>query len=234
MNARAREIVRAIGERLLEAAGPQGWWPGDGRDEIVVGAVLTQNAAWSNVEKAIANLRTAGLLSLARLAVEPPESVAPHIRPAGYFNVKAARLREVAEFFAPAGVERFDELARLDTGALRDALLRVRGVGPETADSILLYALGRASFVVDAYTIRILSRHGLCDPKVGYEELRAELSRAVPESVEEWNEYHALIVHAGKRHCRPRPKCDGCPLAESRLFATKAAYRALAGARGPG
>ena len=144
-----------VGHAAARAAGPRGWWPGDGRDEIIIGAVLTQNTAWRNVEKALENLKAAKLCRLSSLARRRAETIARLIVPSGYFNLKARRLKSVARFFAPGGRERFDEFAPWPTEKLREALLGVWGVGPETADSILLYALGRPSFVIDAYTMRV-------------------------------------------------------------------------------
>lgn len=219
-----RGIIDEIYNGLFGAAGPRHWWPGDGRDEIIIGAVLTQNTAWKNVELALANLRAAGLMRLALLAVAPPETIAPLIRPAGYFNLKSKRLRSVAEFFAPGGVERFDALEAELTDALREAVLGVWGVGPETADSILLYALGRLTFVVDAYTIRVMSRHGLIPADAAYEEVRDLLARNTPAEVRVFNEFHALFVWVGHHFCKPKPLCGSCPLFKRGCFASREAF----------
>jgi endonuclease-3 related protein len=216
---------------MLEAAGPRGWWPGEGRDEIIIGAVLTQNTAWKNVEQAIAHLRDAGLLELGKLAALPPEEIAPHIRPSGYFNLKSRRLHSVAAFFAPEGRERFDELDQIDTRALREQLLGVWGIGPETVDCILLYALGRLSFVIDAYTLRVLERHGLVPPGTRYEKARALLMASVGEDLQGYNEFHALFVWAGHHYCKPKPRCGECPLASRDCFSTERSWKRLARAR---
>lgn len=226
-----QRIIRGVYDRLLEAAGPRGWWPGHGRDEIIIGAVLTQNTAWRNVEQALEGLRGAGLLRLSALATTPPRDVAPLIRPAGYFNLKARRLQSVAGFFAPGGRERFDEIEGVDTDTLREELLGVWGIGPETVDCILLYALGRLSFVVDAYTLRVLERHGLAPPGTGYEAARSLLGGAVEADLQLYNEFHALFVWAGHHFCKPSPRCSECPLAERSHFATETAWRRLRDAR---
>ncbi|MGK0673977.1 MAG: endonuclease [Halothiobacillaceae bacterium] len=207
--------------RLDEAWGPQHWWPGDSVLEIMVGAVLTQNTAWSNVERAIANLEAAGVLSLDAMLALPVDELAVLIRPAGYFNVKARRLRALLEWVRQAGGE--DALAQWSDDALRASLLGVHGVGPETADDILLYAFGRPVFVIDAYTRRILGRLGLIDPTMGYEPLRAVIEAELGADVPLFKQYHALLVAHGKAICRPRPRCvacvlrDGCPASYAAL-----------------
>ncbi len=226
-SSRRNAIIRHIYDLLLSEAGPRHWWPGDGRDEIIIGAVLTQNTAWRNVVPAIENLKRAGLCRLATLARTPPEQIARLIVPAGYFNLKARRLRSVAEFFAPKGSERFDELAQWPFARLREELLRVWGVGPETADSILLYALDRISFVVDAYTTRMMTRHGLCRNGIRYEELRAILGEAVKPNLAVYNEFHALFVWVGHHFCRSKPLCAECPLSRRDCFATQKAWLKL-------
>ncbi len=203
-----REVYRA----LYRAWGPQHWWPGRTRLEVVVGAVLTQNTAWGNVEKAIARLRRARALSLNRLHEAPRGRLAHWIRPAGYFRVKARRLRALTTMI----VSRYGDLPRLfrlDTRTLRAVLLDVHGVGPETADSILLYAAGQPVFVVDAYTRRFMTRHGWLPPRATYDETARVFTRALPENVRLFNEFHALIVRLGKTRCRTAPRCEGCPLA---------------------
>lgn len=242
LNPRARrnpgELARTLFDRMLAAAGPRHWWPcepggpGCGKDEMIIGAVLTQNTAWVNVERALENLRREGLIDLRKLAQMEPEAIARFIRPAGYYNLKARRLSAVASFFAPDGEYRFDELARLDDAALREEVLGVFGVGRETADSILLYALKRPSFVIDAYTLRIGRRHGIFDAATDYEAARAWFTQfATPsvnyDTVDYFNEYHALIVWIGKYFCKPTPRCGECPLAERGCFATSAAWKAI-------
>jgi len=200
--------------RLFEAYGPRHWWPGDGPFEVIVGAILTQNTAWTNVEKAIANLRAARVLSAAGLAGLSPDELAELIRPAGYFRAKSRALHGfVDHLFACHG----GELARIfaaETGALREELLALRGVGPETADSILLYAAERPVFVIDAYTVRIGSRLGWGEPGKGYDWWQHLFESALPRDATLFNEYHALLVHHGKYVCRARgPLCDACVVA---------------------
>ena len=197
---------------LYRQHGPQHWWPARSRFEVMVGAVLTQNTAWRNVERAIAALRAAEALSpQALLALDEP-ALAALIRPSGYFNVKARRLRALVTWLVDSGG--FVNLDAWSTNTLRAALLGVHGVGRETADSILLYAFKRPVFVVDAYTQRLFSRLGIVPRGGAYEALRAkveaELSSA--SAVADYNEFHALIVAHGKAICRPRPSCRDCDL----------------------
>jgi endonuclease-3 related protein len=178
----------------------------------VVGAILTQNTNWGNVEKAIAQLRAGGLLDWAALRDVPVADLAQHIRPAGYYRVKARRLKNFVAWLWDVSGGDFDSLASRPLTDLRGQLLGVNGIGPETADSILLYALEMPTFVVDAYTGRIACRHGLIDGEVDYEALKTLFEGHLPADVQMFNEYHALIVAVGKRHCRPRAQCEGCPL----------------------
>lgn len=200
-------------EALYGALGPSRWWPGETPLEVIVGAVLTQNTAWNNVEKAISALKAAEVLEGRALLELPEAALAELIRPAGFFRLKAGRLRNVLKFFDEICDFDFGRLADMDTERLRERLLQVRGVGQETADSILLYALERLSFVVDAYTWRLLNRHGLAGDEAEYGEIREMFMAALPEDVPLYNEYHALIVRAGKAWCRKnRPLCAECPL----------------------
>lgn len=202
--------ARWVFQRLYAQHGAQHWWPGETPFEVMVGAVLTQNAAWSNVERAIANLKSAGMLDPKALAEAPPETVAELIRPSGYFNVKARRLQALCRWYQAHG-----GLARLKhwpTQRLRAALLAVHGVGPETADDILLYAFHRPVFVIDAYTRRLFARLGLVSGDEPYETLRAAFERALGPDTRLYNEYHALIVAHAKHVCRPRPRCGQCLL----------------------
>ena len=205
--------ARAVFDRLLAQHGPQHWWPGDSPFEIMVGAVLTQNTAWRNVERAIDYLRAAGLLDAAYILACDDDRLARLLRPSGYFNVKATRLKALCRWILDAGG--VEALGRWPTDRLRHGLLAVKGVGPETADDILLYAFERPVFVVDAYTRRLFSRLGLCAPDVGYEALRHAFERVLPPDVALFNEYHALIVAHGKDVCRPRPRCGECGLQRS-------------------
>jgi len=188
------------------------WWPAETPFEVMVGAILTQNTAWGNVEKAISGLKARGLMSPGGMADLDPATLAALIRPAGYFNVKARRLRAFLDYFL--GVHGGDEgrMGRGGTAALREELLGVNGVGPETADSILLYALGRPVFVVDAYTRRIFHRLGLSAEDASYDALQRMFTEALPRDAGLYNEYHALIVALGKNCCKPRPRCAACPV----------------------
>ncbi len=211
--------LRWVFHRLDAAWGAQHWWPADSVLEILLGAVLTQNTAWVNVERALAALEAAGALSLDALLALPEAELAALIRPAGYFNVKARRLRALLEWVrAQGGVE---ALAAWPTEDLRRALLAVHGIGPETADDILLYAFERPVFVIDAYTRRILGRLGLIDPGMGYEPLRLAIEAELGPDVALFNQYHALLVAHGKAVCRPRPRCGGCVLQEACPFAAE-------------
>lgn len=207
----ARALRRAY-SRLLAAFGPQGWWPADSPLEVMVGAVLTQNTAWRRVETAIANLRAENRLALAPLLRTDPDELAGLIRPAGCARVKARRLRNLLTRVRNRGG--IAGLRRLPDAELRRTLLRVNGVGPETADSIMLYALDRPVFVIDAYTRRVFRRHRAIEGRESYEELRARFEAALPNDARVYGEYHALLVALAKRHCRARPRCAGCPLAE--------------------
>ncbi len=200
--------------RLFEAYGPQRWWPGETPLEVVVGAVLVQNTAWRNVERAIEHLREAGALSIDRLHALAPEELAELIRPAGYYRVKAKRLRNLLRLI----VERFDgsleTMFEAPPDALREELLGVNGIGPETADGILLYAGGVPVFVVDAYALRVAARHGWIDFDTDYHALQDFFTGGLPADAALFNEYHALLVRVGKAHCGKTPRCEGCPLAE--------------------
>ncbi len=209
-----REKIRAFYDAMLAAYGPQGWWPAETPFEVVVGAILTQNTSWKNVERAIANLKREGLLSPAALDAVDTARLAEVIRPAGYFRIKAARLKHFIAMLMKRFSGDLDALFALGTASLRETVLAVRGIGPETADSIVLYAAGKPVFVVDAYTARILARHGMIEAgEAGYEEIQDLMASALPDDVALLKEYHALLVAVGKRHCRKRaPECVGCPL----------------------
>lgn len=208
-----RRGLQRVYRRLLQAYGPQRWWPGDSAFEVMVGAVLTQNTAWANVERAIANLKAADALTPAAIIAAHPRRLAAWLKPSGYFNIKAKRLRAFCEWYVARGEA--SALARLDTATLRGELLSVYGVGPETADDILLYAFARPVFVIDAYTRRIFSRLGYIAGDEPYEDLRAWCERYVHRDVAIYNEYHALIVAHGKDICRPQPRCARCVLQRS-------------------
>ncbi len=207
-----RPPVRAIYRALYRHWGPQHWWPGRTRLEVVVGAILTQNTAWTNVEKAMARLRREKALNLSVLHRVELNTLAEWIRPAGYYNVKARRLRAFTRMVDKEFDGRLERLWKLEDRVLRDTLLRVHGIGPETADSIMLYAAGRPFFVVDAYTRRFLGRHGWITDRATYDEVARWFTDVLPRDVPVYNEYHALIVRLGKTTCRRRPLCDRCPL----------------------
>jgi len=205
--------VREYYERLSTVMGPQHWWPAKTQFEIVVGAILTQNTSWSNVEKAIANLRAARMLRPAAILRVPMARLARLIRPSGYFRQKAKKLKAFCGFLE---VEYRGSLARMfktPTAELREKLLGVFGIGPETADSILLYAGTHSVFVVDAYTKRILQRHGWVHEKTSYDELQSLIQSDMPQEATQYNELHALFVQVGKNWCRGREaRCSECPL----------------------
>jgi endonuclease-3 related protein len=200
---------------LFDFFGPQHWWPGETPFEVIVGAILTQNTNWQNVERAIHNLREADLLEPRALYDVPAEELEELIRPAGYFRIKAKRLRSLLEFLVQRYDGSLDAMFKTSLSELREELLNVHGIGPETADSILLYAGGLPSFVVDAYTHRILSRHGWIDFEADYHQIQDYIQDELPQEVSLYNEYHALLVRLGKDYCRKtNPKCEECPLRE--------------------
>jgi endonuclease-3 related protein len=206
-------IIFQVHEHLSKNLGPQHWWPGETPFEVMIGAVLTQNTNWRNVEKAINNLREADLLDLQALYEVPSEELEELIRPAGYFRVKTQRLRSLLTFI----IERYDgsleKMFSVGLDELRAELLSVSGIGPETADSILLYAGNMPTFVVDAYTHRILSRHGWIDFDFDYHQIQEYLTSSLPEDVPLFNEFHSQFVYLGKHYCKKTgPKCRECPL----------------------
>ncbi len=207
-----RRRLLNIYEELFKTFGPRHWWPAETPFEVVVGAILTQNTAWTNVEKAIANLKERDLIHPERLASLDPGQLAGHLRPSGFFNVKTRRLRSFLTFFMNTYGGSLDLMGRRGIGALREELLAVNGIGPETADSILLYALQKPIFVVDAYTRRIFHRLGLSSADASYDDLQGMFESALPRDLGLFNEYHALIVALGKNTCKPKPRCESCPL----------------------
>ncbi len=206
------EKLTEIYELMHKRYGPQHWWPGNSTFEIIVGAILTQNTNWANVEKAIANLAAADCLCPEKLYEMDTSELAAIIRPAGYYNIKAKRLGNFLTWLFKEHDGSLAAIANYDVYSLREELLRINGIGPETADSICLYAFEKPVFVVDAYTCRVLVRHGLIEPEAGYEQIREFFEAALPNDVPLFNEYHALLVRVGKEHCKPKPKCQGCPL----------------------
>lgn len=228
---RLRMTINLLFSKLLAAYGPQGWWPLisqsnlDGRDsrgylpssygipepedafEIAVGAILTQNTSWINAERAVQNLSEAGRLSVPALLSCEPEELSELIRPAGYYNVKARKLKRLSEFF-----QSLASPSKLYRTPGREELLSVWGVGPETADSILLYAFAFPSFVIDAYTRRIVGRLGVLSPDLPYEDMRQAFETELAKDVPVFNEFHALLVEHAKRHCKSKPDCSFCCL----------------------
>jgi endonuclease-3 related protein len=202
-----------VHDRLLAAFGPQHWWPGESPFEILVGAVLVQNTSWKNVERAIANLREAGLMVPHVLYALPEAELAELIRPAGYFQVKARRLRNLLALVVEEYDGSLEAMFRSDLATLREKLLGVSGIGPETADAILLYAGNMPTFVVDTYTHRVLARHGWIGYEADYHEIKDYFESSLPLDAKLYNEYHALLVRVGKDYCRKTaPKCEACPL----------------------
>ena len=205
---------------MLEHFGPCHWWPASSPFEVALGVVLTQNTNWRNVEKALDNLRRLGPLTPAFIWNLPPETLTSAIRPSGFFSLKALRLRHLLAFLAhkagqaqPPDDDRLNCLRNTKLPRLRQELLAVKGIGPESADSILLYALDLPSFVADAYTYRLLHRHGFVGEEAQYEDLRAPFHAALPEETATYNECHALIVKTGKNYCHKKnPDCPACPL----------------------
>jgi len=206
------EQLTEIYQLLLDRFGPQHWWPGETQFEIITGAILTQNTAWPNVEKAIDNLKAANLLTPEKLRKMQTPKLAEFIKPAGYFNIKAKRLKNFLAWLFEHYDGQLTNLQGVSTSRLRTELLAIKGVGPETADSILLYAFDREIFVVDAYTARVAVRHGLLEPPVDYDQLQLLFQANLPADTRLFNEFHALLVRLGKEFCRPKPKCDNCPL----------------------
>ena len=197
-------------QQLLGTFGHQKWWPGDTPWEIALGAVLTQNTSWTNVEKAICSLKSENAISVQTIATLPDEELARLIRPSGYHNLKTKRVKNLAHWW----LNNFERVSnsKVAMEEIRTSLLMVKGIGEETADSILVYALGRKSFVVDAYTRRFLERHKIIESSLSYKGIQELIEMNLPSDVCVYNEFHALIVHLGKTYCRPKPQCEQCPL----------------------
>ena len=205
--------IELIYRKLYSHFGPQRWWPAKSRFEVIVGAILTQNTNWQNVEKAIKNLKTAKALNARKLHMMPKEKIARLIQPSGFFNIKSGRLKEFLRFFFENYNGDIRRLIKQDKQILREQLLSVKGIGPETADSILLYALDKPVFVVDAYTRRVLARHKIIAQDADYDEVQNLFSKNLKIEVKLFNEYHALIVRLAKVYClKNNPKCDLCPV----------------------
>ncbi|MBU0650706.1 endonuclease III domain-containing protein [bacterium] len=196
--------------------GPQNWWPGDSAFEIIVGAVLTQNTNWQNVERAINNLKAKNSLSIDKIYKMKHDDLAEIIKPAGYFNVKAKRLKNVIVFIVEKYHGDLDKMFSQDLYVLREELLGINGVGEETADSLLLYAGEKPIFVVDAYTRRLVERHKFLKQGCSYKEIQNFFMKNLKHDVELFNEYHALVVALGKEFCKTKPQCAKCPVKSSR------------------
>lgn len=208
--------LQEIYDRLYQFYGPQNWWPAESRIEMLVGAVLTQNTNWQNVRRAIDNLRTEGMLSFDALNSLPVETLSLFIKPSGYYNLKARRLKNLLRMIEDEYSGRLDDLLETEPYSARESLLSVKGIGPETADSILLYAGEHPIFVVDTYTHRVFSRHNLVPDDCDYQSLQDLFMDNLPHDSRLFNEYHALIVKTAKQFCKKnKPLCDKCPLFEA-------------------
>jgi endonuclease-3 related protein len=207
-----KKILNKIYHTLFSAFGPQYWWPGETPFEIAVGAILTQNTNWGNVEKAINNLKRQKALDAKSLHKMADEKLALLIKPAGYYNIKTQRLKAFLNFLINHYRGSVEEMKAEDIELLRKRFLSLNGIGAETADSILLYALEKPVFVIDAYTKRVLQRHKLITEKATYPEIQEIFHKNLPKNTKLFNEYHALFVRVGKNFCKTEPKCEGCPL----------------------
>ena len=210
--ATSRRELMQVYRRLYDHYGDLHWWPGESPFEIAVGAILTQNTAWTNVEKAIRRLKEARALSVQALSGLSHRKLARRIKSAGYFNVKARRLKNFISFLQTRYRGSLKKMFKQQTARLREELLGVNGIGPETADSILLYAGEKPMLVIDAYTKRIFSRHGLLPYEKSYDEFQNLFMKRLPRDMALYNQYHAMLVNIGKDFCRSRPRCDSCPL----------------------
>lgn len=200
-------------DKLLLSFGPQHWWPARSPFEVIIGAILTQNTSWKNVEKAISNLRGENLLDPGALVSLDDSHLAKLLKPAGYFNIKTRRVKAFLSFLMDEYQGELKGLFKGDLMVIRSKLLSINGIGPETADSILLYAGGYPIFVVDAYTVRIMARHGIVSNEVSYNEVQEVFMDYLPLDPKLFNEYHALLVKTGKKYCKKKePLCSGCPL----------------------
>ena len=208
------ELLMQVYHRLFRRYGPQGWWPGEGPLDVVIGAILTQSAAWTNVEKALQNLKDAGCWSLESIDRCSQEGLASIIRPSGYFNAKARKLKAFAHHVCHHYGGHLDAFFNQETVELRTELLSIHGIGPETADDILVYAVGKPSFVIDAYTRRIMDRMGLIESgkKTSYEECQSRFHENLPADAQLYNEYHALLDQHAKVACLKAPLCPDCCL----------------------
>ncbi len=218
-----KDRLLLVYERLFDAFGPQHWWPGETPFEVIIGAILTQSAAWGNVEKAISNLKRANALDPGRIRDMPLQELALLLYPSGYYNAKAKKVKAFVQRLGEQFQDELGKLLALDEASLREELLSIYGIGEETADSIMLYAAGHPTFVVDAYSRRIVSRLGLAPAKESYRSYQGLFTVSLPKDTGLFNEYHALLVRLGKEVCRKEPLCaqcclkDICPTGLSRL-----------------
>ena len=207
-----KDILIKIYRTLYQTYGPRHWWPGETSFEVMVGAILTQNTSWRNVEKAIQKLKGKGVLNPEGIHHLKRSELARLIKSSGYYRIKTDRLKSFIDFLFEEYDGNIKKMGRERLGELREKLLGVKGIGPETADSILLYGLKKPIFVVDAYTRRILSRHGIISEKASYEEVQKLFMDYLPRDEKLFNEYHALFVYLGKTVCKKIPRCELCPL----------------------
>jgi len=212
LNSPANKKLMEMFHLMLGHFGSQHWWPGDSVLEIMVGAILTQNTNWKNVEKAILNLKKGNMMSLEVLNTVTPEELAEKIRPSGYYNIKAGRLKNLINYLFEYYEGSIKIFLEQETSKMREELISVKGIGPETADSIILYAAERPVFIIDSYTHRILNRHELFDSQASYYELQEYFTHNLKDDTALFNEFHALIVMVGKEYCRKSPQCNKCPL----------------------
>jgi endonuclease III related protein len=209
-----KKSLLKIYKTLLQHFGYRNWWPAKTKIEIIIGAILAQNTNWKNVELAISNLREAKVLSYNGLQETPVDQLAELIRPSGYYNVKAQKLKTFVEFLSAEYSGSLMMMFREETSILREKLLSVKGIGPETADSILLYAGQHLIFVSDLYTYRVMTRHKLLPEKADYHQIQKFFQDNIPEDIDLYNDFHAQIVTVGSKYCNKTPKCEECPLRE--------------------
>lgn len=207
-----KELLLDIYNKLFTTFGPQHWWPGETPFEIMIGAILTQNTNWKNVERAIGNLKAANLFSPAQMLELPHQKLANLIKPSGYYNQKAKKIKNFLKFFKDEYGFSIQKMRSEEMSTMREKLLHINGIGKETADSIILYALQKPIFVVDAYTYRVLSRHNIVPEDATYEEIQDLFMSNLEHDVQLFNEYHALFVKVGKEFCKKNAVCDNCPL----------------------
>lgn len=214
MNRTDAKILYHIYEKLRNHFGHQNWWPGDTRFEVIIGAILTQNTNWGNVEKAINNLKKQALFSPAGIIELKNDTLGRLIKSSGYYNRKAEKLKLICEYLMEKCGGDLDRFAEVPTDTLREELLSIKGIGPETADSILLYAFDRPLFVVDRYTIRSLNRIGLINENAKYDDVQQLFMKNLPHETKLFNDFHAQLVALGKHFCKPKPQCEFCPLGD--------------------